>query len=138
MRNLIDVETLFVSFPPIIHSISSSTTLNHHGAFLSEKILMKGDQCRSVRANEAPCLTVTRGGVSDNICGQKEAQPGVLSARGRGQQQELYNDRRSDFGSPPPAGCLLLHRQRGHPAPAAPPPDCIHRHTGTWRSATQN
>lgn len=79
------------------------------------------------------CLNVTRGGVFDNICGQKEAQPGVFALRGRGQpgqQQELKYYRDRDPGNSPPAGCFLLHRQREYPAEATPPPNRIHCHTG--------
>lgn len=78
------------------------------------------------------CLTVTRGRVFDNICGQTEAQPGVVVHGGRRQQQDHQRHRRRVSGSSSSAGRLVFCRQRGHPAQAAPPSDCIHRRTGMW------
>lgn len=84
------------------------------------------------------CLSVIRRRVFNHICGQAEAQPGAAAAlRGRRKperQPERQHFRDGDPGGAPSASCLLLHRQGEHPAPPAPPPDRVLRHTGTWRS----
>ena len=68
-----------------------------------------------------------RRGGSHNICGQKEAEQ---ESRGERLLGQLLG---GDPGGPAPAGRLLLHRQREHPAQAAPHPDRLHRHQGRVR-----
>lgn len=66
-------------------------------------------RCKSVP------LSIHRGGVSDHLPGQTEAEQEV-----GGQQQHFGGV----SGAAAPTGCLLLHRPWKHPEAPAPPPNC--------------
>ena len=69
-------------------------------------------------------VCIHRGRVINDLCGQAEVESDVWS--------DWIQWHSCDSGSSAPAGCLLLHRQREHPAQAAPHPDRLHCHQGKY------